>query len=108
MTGLSKVRSHWLNWRVARWAALAATIPVLWACNARRLEKPRAGITPRQAVEGVVLAVDAAVRSLGTRDAQSVAKRLGDVAEEAAEGFKEAREELPRFGLLRIAEHLLR
>jgi hypothetical protein len=40
----------------------------------------------------VVLGVDAAVRSLGTRDAQSVAKRLGDVAEEAAEGFKEARE----------------
>jgi hypothetical protein len=58
----------------------------------RRLEKPRAGVTKRQAVEGVVLAVDAAVRSVGTRDAQSVAKRLGDVAEEAAEGFKEARE----------------
>ncbi len=58
----------------------------------RRLEKPAPGVTPKAAVEGVVLAVDAAVRSLGTRDAESVAKRLGDVAEEAAEGFKEARE----------------
>jgi hypothetical protein len=26
--------------RVARWAALAAVAPVLWACNARTLEKP--------------------------------------------------------------------
>jgi hypothetical protein len=58
----------------------------------RRLEKPAPGVTERVAVEGVVLAVDAAVRALGTRDAESVAKRLGDVAEEVAEGFKEARE----------------
>jgi hypothetical protein len=40
-TGLSNLRSpHWLNWRAARWVALAAAIPALWACNARRLEKP--------------------------------------------------------------------
>jgi hypothetical protein len=60
--------------------------------QAERLEKPKPGILPRAAIEDVALAVDAAVRSLGTRDAQSVAKRLGDVAEEAALGFKEARE----------------
>jgi hypothetical protein len=29
-----------LTWRAARWAVLAAAIPALWACNARRLEKP--------------------------------------------------------------------
>jgi len=39
-----------------------------------------------------VLAVDAAVRSLGTRDAQAVAKRLGDAAEEAADGYAKARD----------------
>jgi len=27
-------------YRIARWAALAAVAPVLWACNARSLEKP--------------------------------------------------------------------
>jgi hypothetical protein len=31
---------HWLNWRAARWVVLAAAIPALWACNARRLAKP--------------------------------------------------------------------
>jgi hypothetical protein len=41
MSGHSKLKSrHWLNWRAARWVALAATVPALWACNARRLEKP--------------------------------------------------------------------
>jgi hypothetical protein len=30
----------WLARRAARWAVLAAAIPALWACNARRLEKP--------------------------------------------------------------------
>ncbi len=29
-----------LTWRAARWAVLAAAIPALWACNARRLAKP--------------------------------------------------------------------
>jgi hypothetical protein len=60
--------------------------------QARQLDKPRPGTSPRIAIEDVVLAVDAAVRSLGTRDAQAVSKRLGDVAEEAADGFEEARE----------------
>jgi hypothetical protein len=41
MTGHSMFRSRqWLSWRSARWAVLAAAIPVLWACNARRLEAP--------------------------------------------------------------------
>jgi hypothetical protein len=41
MTGRSNLRSpHWLTWRTARWVALAAAIPALWACNNRRLEKP--------------------------------------------------------------------
>jgi hypothetical protein len=34
MTGLSKL----LTWRTARWFVLAAAVPALWACNARRLE----------------------------------------------------------------------
>ena len=37
MTGLSKL----LTWRTARWAVLAAAVPALWACNARRLEAPQ-------------------------------------------------------------------
>ncbi|HTA17912.1 MAG TPA: hypothetical protein VK989_01385 [Polyangia bacterium] len=41
MTALSKLRSpHWLNWRAARWVALAAAVPALWACNNRSLEAP--------------------------------------------------------------------
>jgi hypothetical protein len=41
MTGHSNFRStHWLTWRAARWVALAAVVPVLWACNSRRLEAP--------------------------------------------------------------------
>jgi hypothetical protein len=42
MTGHSNVTSpRWrLTWRVTRWAVLAALVPVLWACNNRRLEKP--------------------------------------------------------------------
>jgi len=56
--------------------------------QARRLEeRPRDKTTPAQRIEEVVLAVDTAMRSLATSDAQSVAKRLGDVAEEAADAF---------------------
>lgn len=41
MSGRSKVRSRkLLNWRATRWVALAALVPVLWACNARRLAQP--------------------------------------------------------------------
>ena len=32
--------------RVLRWVGLAAVAPVLWACNARTLEKPN--LTPEQ------------------------------------------------------------
>jgi hypothetical protein len=33
--------SKLLTWRTARWAVLAAAVPALWACNARRLEAPQ-------------------------------------------------------------------
>jgi hypothetical protein len=32
----------WKHWRTVRWAVLAAAVPALWACNARRLEAPQA------------------------------------------------------------------
>jgi hypothetical protein len=67
----------------------------------RVLEKtPKSKSAEAKELEGLVLAVDAAVRSLSTRDARSVATRLGDVAEEAAEGFEQARvTEKQRVGL---------
>jgi len=55
----------------------------------------RALPTPASAMrrtEDVLLAVDAALRGLGNRDAATVSKRLGDAAEEAAEGAKLALE----------------
>jgi len=61
--------------------------------QARVLE--RALPTPASAMhrtEDVLLAVDAALRGLGNRDAESVAKHLGDAAEEAADGAKLALE----------------
>jgi hypothetical protein len=65
----------------------------------------RRGLTAaadQRKVEEVLLAVDAALRALGAADAQKVAKRLGDVAEDAAEGLKEARElEQGQRGVLR-------
>jgi len=61
---------------------------------------PRSKSAETKELEGLVLAVDSAVRSLSTRDARSVATRLGDVAEEAAEGFEQARvTEKSRVGL---------
>jgi hypothetical protein len=60
--------------------------------QADRLQKPPPGSEPLALAEDVVLAVDSALRSLATRDAQSVAKRLGDAAEEAADGFAKARD----------------
>jgi hypothetical protein len=39
-------------------------------------------------MEDVLLAIDAALRATGNHDAELVAKRLGDVAEEVAEGCK--------------------
>ena len=40
--------ARWLNRRLARWVVLAVALPVLWACNARRLVKPTPA--PEQAV----------------------------------------------------------
>ncbi|HEY1533652.1 MAG TPA: DUF4175 domain-containing protein, partial [Polyangiaceae bacterium] len=68
--------------------------------------------------EDVLLAVDAALRGLGNRDAEAVSKHLGDAAEEAADGAKQALESERRpAGLRRLdqalavldpgAEHLL-
>jgi hypothetical protein len=54
-----------------------------------------------------VLALDAALGSLGQRDAQTVAKRLGDVAEEVATGAHLGRETEDRAGgLARAGEAL--
>jgi hypothetical protein len=59
--------------------------------QARRLDDPKLkAATINARAEEVVLAVDGAVRGLSARDAQTVAKRLGDAAEEAADGFAEA------------------
>lgn len=66
--------------------------------------------TPASAMrrtEDVLLAVDAALRGLGNRDAGTVAKRLGDAAEEVAEGAKQALESERRStGLARISQAL--
>lgn len=62
------------------------------AGQANRLQKPAPGSEPVALAEDVLLAVDSALRSLATRDAQSVSKRLGDAAEEAADGFAKARD----------------
>ncbi len=57
--------------------------------------------------EDVLLAVDAALRGLGNRDAVTVAKRLGDAAEEAADGAKQALEsERRKAGLARLNQAL--
>jgi len=70
----------------------------------------RALPTPASAMrrtEDVLLAVDAALRGLGNRDAVTVAKRLGDAAEEAAEGAKQALEsERRQAGLSRLNQAL--
>lgn len=58
--------------------------------QARGLEKRTAD--PRRRTEDVLLASDAAIRALATRDAQAVSKRLGDVAEEVAEAARIARD----------------
>ena len=76
--------------------------------QARVLE--RALPTPASAMrrtEDVLLAVDAALRGLGNRDAATVSKRLGDAAEEAAEGAKQALEsERRQAGLTRLSQAL--
>ena len=57
--------------------------------QARALERPAPTLeTYVRRLEDVLLAVDAALRATGNHDAEGVAKRLGDVAEEVAEGCK--------------------
>ncbi len=70
--------------------ALAPGLSSFLLGQARRLEENPRDATPTARAEQVVLAVDAAVRGLSTRDAQAVAKRLGDAAEEAADGYADA------------------
>ena len=65
--------------------------------------RPAAGASPIRRTEDALLATDVAIRGLGRRDARTVAKRLGDVAEEAADGARLAREtEHRRRGLTRL------
>ncbi len=57
--------------------------------QARSLERPAATReTFLRRLEDVLLAVDAALRATGDRDAETVAKRLGDVAEEVADASR--------------------
>jgi hypothetical protein len=57
--------------------------------QARALERPApTRETYLRRLEDVLLAVDAALRATGNHDAEGVAKRLGDVADEVAEGCK--------------------
>jgi hypothetical protein len=57
--------------------------------QARALERPApTRETFVRRLEDVLLAVDAALRATGNHDAEGVSKRLGDVAEEVAEGCK--------------------
>src|SRR6185295_12612566 len=72
--------------------------------QARLLERaPRPGASAQRKTEDVLLAIDAVLRRLGSRDARAVSPRLGDVAEEAAEAAKFAREtEKRKIGIERL------
>jgi hypothetical protein len=59
--------------------------------QARRLGTAERGKDPAYTIGDVALAVDSGLRALAKRDAEGVAKRLGDVAEEAANAFADAR-----------------
>jgi hypothetical protein len=87
---------------------LAPGLKAFLGGQARVLE--RALPTPASAMrrtEDVLLAVDAALRGLGNRDAEAVAKHLGDAAEEAADGAKQALESERRpTGLMRLEQAL--
>jgi hypothetical protein len=70
-------------------AAVPKPLKAFLQGQARALQRPAATReTYVRRLEDVVLAVDAALRATGNRDAESVAKRLGDVADEVAEGAK--------------------
>lgn len=76
--------------------------------QARRLEeRPRGKTTVTERIEDVVLAVDSAMRALAAADAQSLAKRLGDAAEEVADGYLVAQNpEKVRVGAARSTQAL--
>ena len=88
--------------------SLAPGLKAFLGGQARVLE--RALPTPASSMrrtEDVLLAVDAALRGLGNRDAEAVSKHLGDAAEEAADGAKQALEsERRQAGLKRLDQAL--
>jgi hypothetical protein len=70
-------------------AAVPRPLKAFLMGQARALERPApTRETYVRRLEDVLLAVDAALRATGNHDAEGVAKRLGDVAEEVAEGCK--------------------
>ncbi|HEY1535523.1 MAG TPA: DUF4175 domain-containing protein, partial [Polyangiaceae bacterium] len=87
---------------------LAPGVKAFLGGQARVLE--RALPTPASSMrrtEDVLLAVDAALRGLGNHDAEAVSKHLGDAAEEAADGAKQALEsERRQAGLKRLDQAL--
>jgi hypothetical protein len=65
--------------------------------------RPRPAESSLRKSEEVALAVDVALRGLGVRDARAVSKRLAEVADEVADGAKQAREtEKHQAGLNRL------
>lgn len=70
-------------------AAVPKPLKAFLQGQARALSRPApTRETHLRRLEDVLLAVDAALRATGNRDAEGVAKRLGDVADEVAEGCK--------------------
>jgi hypothetical protein len=70
-------------------AAVPKPLKAFLLGQARALERPApTRETYVRRLEDVLLAVDAALRATGNRDAETVSKRLGDVADEVAEGCK--------------------
>ena len=70
-------------------AAVPKPLKAFLQGQARALARPAATReTYLRRLEDVLLAVDAALRATGNHDAEGVAKRLGDAADEVAEGCK--------------------
>jgi hypothetical protein len=70
-------------------AAVPKPLKAFLLGQARALERPApTRETHLRRLEDVLLAVDAALRATGNHDAENVSKRLGDVADEVAEGCK--------------------
>lgn len=100
LRALLEQRFSGLSWAPGQRAFLGGQARVL----ERALPTPASSM---RRTEDVLLAVDAALRALGNRDAAAIAKRLGDAAEEAAEGAKLALEsERRKVGLARLEQAL--